>query len=138
MGTYANIGTQIESIINTNITNVNYVYDYVETNPGGYPSISIEAFDGKGEFLNTSQNRRSFMFRIICSQERVKVGASEAERILRNLVDQVLATFDDRANLNLNNSCNYAFPVPSKWGYLQSPDIDVRSAEVIIEAVAVQ
>ena len=138
MGTYANIGTQIESIINTNITNVNYVYNYVETNPGGYPSISIEAFDGNGEFLNTGQNRRSFMFRIICSQERVKVGPSEAERILRNLVDQILATFDDRANLNLNNSCNYAFPIPSKWGYLQAPDIDVRSAEIILEAVDVQ
>lgn len=71
-------------------------------------------------------------------QERVITGAPEAERILRSLIDQILAIFDSRVNLNLNNSCNFAFPIPSKWGYVQAPDIDIRSAEIIIEAVDVQ
>lgn len=138
MGSYTSIGAQIESIIRANITNVNFVYGYVETNPGGYPSISIEAFDGNGQFADTGRNRRSYMFRIICMQERVITGAPEAERILRSLIDQILAIFDSRVNLNLNNSCNFAFPIPSKWGYVQAPDIDIRSAEIIIEAVDVQ
>lgn len=135
MATYVNVGNQIEAVIRANITNVNYVYNYVETNPGGYPAVSIEAYDGNGEFADTSRNRRSYIFRIICSQERVTVGAEQAEAILRALVDQVIGVFDDRANLNLNNSCNFAFPIPSKWGYVQAPDIDVRSAEVLLEAV---
>lgn len=138
MSTYTEIGTQIEAIIWANITNVNYVYNYVETNPGGYPSISIEAFDGNGQFLDTSRNRRARMFRIICMQERVIVGASEAERIMRSLVDQIISTFDSRTNLNLNNSCDFAIPIPSKWGYVQAPDIDVRSAEIIIEATSAE
>lgn len=137
MATYVNVGAQIEAIIRANITNVNFIYNYVETNPAGYPAISIEAYDGNGEFADTSRNRRSYMFRIICSQERLNVGAQNAENVMRALVDQVIGVFDDRTNLNLNNSCNFAFPIPSKWGYVQAPDIDVRSAEIIIEAVDV-
>ena len=137
MGTYANIGTQIKSIIQTNITMAQSVYDYVERNPTGYPSISIEAFDGNGEFADTTRNRRSHIFRIIVTQERVKVGASEAERITKAVVDQIIATFDDRTNLNLNNSCDFAYPIPSKWGYINAPDVDIRSAEILLEAVSI-
>ena len=137
MSTYTEIGTQIEAILRANITNVNFIYNHVETNPGGYPSISIEAFDGAGQFLDTGRNRRTYIFRIICMQERVIVGANEAERIMRALVDQILGVFDDRANLNLNNSCNFCNPIPSKWGYVQAPEIDLRSAEIILEAFAV-
>jgi hypothetical protein len=138
MSTYTEIGNQIETILKDNITNVNYIYNYVETNPEGYPSISIEAFDGNGQFLDTGRNRRNRMFRLICMQERIKVGASESERIMRALVDQVVATFDSRTNLTLNNSCEFATPIPSKWGYVQAPDIDIRSAEIILEAVSVE
>ncbi len=140
MGTYTNIGNQIQSIIQAGISGVDpgNVYNFVKRNPAGYPSISIEAFDGAGQFLDTGRNRRTFIFRIICSQERTNVGEDEAERILRQLVDQLLTLFDSRTNLNLNNSCNFAHPIPSKWGYIQAPDIDVRSAEILLEAVDVQ
>lgn len=137
MATYSNIGTQIVAIIKQNVTNVNNVYDYIERNPAGYPAICVEAYDGKGEFADTGRNRRSYIFRIIVQQERTTAGAAGSERIMRNLVDQLLSVFDNRANLTLNNSCDFATPIPSKWGYIQAPDIDVRSAEIIIEAVSI-
>lgn len=138
MGTYTNIGNQITSILTANIPNVNVIHNYVESNPSGYPSISVEAYDGNAKFIDTGRNERTFIFRIIVLQERLVVGASEAERIMRSLVDQILSVFDDRANLNLNNSCNFARPIPSKWGYVQAPDIDLRSAEIILEAMDIQ
>lgn len=128
----------IVSILQTNISEAKAVYDYVERNPSGYPAIEVEFYDGSGVFADTGRNRRKRYYRIICMQERVNVGASEAERILGNLVDHVISVFDDRANLALNNTANFAYPIPSKWGYIQAPDIDVRSAEIIIAADTVE
>lgn len=136
MATYTVIGENIATILRTNITKAKVVYNYTETNPSGYPAINVEAYDGNGEFADTTRNRREFIFRITVMQERVKVKPAEAERITRSLVDQIIQTFDDRTNLTLGNSCDFAYPIPSKWGYINAPDIDVRTAEILLVAVA--
>jgi hypothetical protein len=124
----------IVSILQANITDANVIYNYVETNPSGYPAINVEFYDGTGEFADTGRNRRKRIYRITCMQERVNVGASEAERILGAMQDQILSVFDNRTNITLNNTCDFAYPVPSKWGYIQAPDIDVRTVEILLEA----
>lgn len=128
----------IVNILQANITNANVIYNYVETNPSGYPCITVEFFDGTGEFADTGRNRRKRIYRITCMQERLTVGASEAERILGSMADQIMATFDARANINLNNTCNFAYPIPSKWGYIQAPDIDVRTVEIQLIADSIE
>jgi len=138
MATFASIGSEIESIIRASVTKNHVVYGYIERNPSGYPAINIDAYDGNGEFADTSRNRRSYIFRITVMQERLKVGAAEAERITRALVDEIISTFDSRTNITLNNTCDFAFPIPAKWGYIQAPDIDVRTAEILLEAVVIQ
>jgi hypothetical protein len=135
---YTNQKAAIVSIIRTNITEAKVVYNFTERNPSGYPAVMVEFYDGSGEFADTGRNRRKRIYRIICMQERVNVGASEAERILGNLVDHLISVFDDRNNLNLTNTCNFAFPIPSKWGYIQAPDVDIRTAEVLIEADSIE
>ena len=134
MSNYTNQKAAIVSILQTNITKAKEVNDYAKTNPSGYPSIDVEFYDGSGAFADTNRNRRKRYFRITCKQERVKVGPKEAERIIGALVDQVISIFDNRTNLNLNNTADFAYPIPSKFGYISAPDIDVRSAEIIIEA----
>lgn len=138
MSTYAAQKAAIVSILQTNITNAKVVYSYVEPNPSGYPAITVENYDGEGEFADTGRNRRKRVYRITCMQERVKVGASEAERILGAIVDQIISTFDSRTNLNLTNTCDFAYPIPSKWGYIAAPDIDVRTAEILLEAITLE
>lgn len=132
--TYTDQKAAIVSILRANISKANVIYDYIEPNPTGYPAITVESYDGTGEFADTGRNRRKRYYRITCQQERIKVGASNAESILTALVDQIVATFDSRTNLNLNNTAEFAYPIPSKWGYIQAPDVDVRVAEIIIEA----
>lgn len=134
MSTYAAQKAAIVAILRANITKAKVVYDYTERNPSGYPCIMVENFDGSGAFADTSRNRRKRYYRITCMQERVKVGASEAERILTAMIDQMIGVFDSRTNLDLTNTADFAYPMPSKWGYIQAPDIDVRTAEIIIEA----
>lgn len=134
---YATIKAQIKSIIQTNITTANVVYDYAEKNPTGYPAITIESYDGEGEFIDTGRNKRKYIFRILVMQERLNVSPSEAERITQALVDQLITIFDDRTNITLNNTVIFAMPIPSKWGYIQAPDVDIRTAEVLLEATTV-
>lgn len=138
MSSYTNQKAAIVSILQTNITTANVVYNYIEPNPSGYPAIMVEYYDGQGEFADTGRNRRSRVYRITCMQERVKVGPKEAERILASLVDQIIGIFDDRTNLRLSNTCDFAYPIPSKWGYIQAPDIDVRTAEILLEAITLE
>lgn len=137
-GKYSLQKSAIVSILQSNITTANVVYNFVERNPSGYPTITVEYYDGTGEFADTGRNRRSRIYRITCSQERVKVGANDAERILGTLIDQIIGVFDDRANITLNNTCDFAYPIPGKWGYIQAPDIDVRTAEILLETVTLE
>lgn len=134
---FSDIKAGIITIINNSVK-VKAVYNYEEVKPSGYPCITVTAADGDGEFADTSRNRREFIFSIKCYQERIEVGASEAERILINLIDELLGIFDSSANYNLNNTVIFAKPIPSKWGYLNVPDADVRTAEILIVGVAVQ
>lgn len=134
MSTFTLQKAAIITILKANISTAKEVNDHVKRNPTGYPSIDVEFYDGNGVFADTGRNRRKRYYRITCKQERVKVTPSEAERILGNMVDQIITTFDSRTNLSLNNTCNFAYPIPSKWGYIQAPDIDIRTATIIIEA----
>lgn len=134
MSTYTNIKNQVISILQTNITKAKAIYDYVEPNPSGYPAINVDWFDGSGLFADTGRNRRKRILRITCQQERLSTTPQDAERILEGMADQIISVFDDRTNLNLNNSCNFAYPIPSKWGYIQTPDVDVRVVEILLEA----
>jgi hypothetical protein len=134
MSTYSNIKTQVVSILRTNITDAKAIYSYVERNPSGYPAINVDWSDGNAQFADTTRNRRKRILRITCMQERINVGPSEAERIMENMADQIIAVFDNRTNLSLNNAVDFALPIPSKWGYIQAPDIDVRTVEILLEA----
>lgn len=131
---YTNQKAAIVSTLRTSISKAKVVYDYAERNPSGYPAINVESYDGSGEFADTGRNRRKRFYRITVMVERIKLGPSEAERITNSLVDQIISVFDDRNNLTLNNTADFAYPIPSKFGYISAPDIDVRSAEIIIEA----
>lgn len=134
---YSTIKAQIVSILQSQITKANYVYSYEERKPAGYPAITVTNYDGNGEFADTSRNRREYIFRILCMQEITETTMATAESSLADMIDQIITTFDSSTYYNLNNTCQFAIPAPSKWGYVQVPEIEVRSAEVILTAVVV-
>lgn len=122
----------------TQSTKAKKVYDYEETKPTGYPCIMVVPFDGQSAFLDTMRYRWDFAYTLKCYQERVEVGASEAERILTALVDEVLGVFDNSTNTTLGNTVVFVKPAKYKWGYLNVPDADVRSCEITIVGEAAQ
>ena len=119
-------------------TNVKQIYNYVNTQPAGYPSINVYPTDGEAEFLDTMRVKRDFMFTVQCLQERVNVGASQAELIMTTLVDEIVNIFDNPTNTTLGNTVVFCKPVKTKWGYLTVPDADVRLCEITLIAEAAQ
>lgn len=129
------ISDQIVAILN-GVSEIKYVYDYEEAEPSGYPCATVTPADQNASFADTSRNERHYIFSIKVKQERTSQGANKSENIMRGLVDSLVSTFD--ANYNLNNACNFAHPIPSRWFYQSAPDVDVRVAEIILEAIVVQ
>lgn len=131
-----------------NLVNAKWVYAFEPTQPGGFPAISVTAFTGDAVFADTQRNRRNYTFRIRCFMERQNAGTStglnsqeEAERILTELVDNIIGVFDNRPNLQLDGSVqNLVFvqPIPQEWGYTQAPLPDMRIADIKLNAVVVQ
>lgn len=113
-------------------TKAKRVYNYEEVKPAGYPAITVTPIEGEAEFLDNERMRRDFIFSVKLYQERIEAGASEAERIMTALVDEVIALFDDKNNASLNNTVIFIKPVKVKWGYLAAPDADVRSCEITL------
>lgn len=134
---YADIKAGIVSVLSS-ATKAKRVYDYEETKPVGYPAITVTPMEGEAEFLDTQRVRRDFTFSVKIYQERVEVGASEAERVITALVDQVISIFDDFSNTTLVNTVVFMKPVKTKWGYLAVPDADVRSCDITLIGEAAQ
>lgn len=134
---YADIKAGIVTVL-TSATKAKHVYDYEEVKPAGYPCITVTPIEGEAEFLDTTRVRRDFIFSVKIYQERIEVGASEAERIITNMVDQVIGLFDDFANTTLSNTVVFMKPVKTKWGYLAAPDADVRSCDITLIGEAAQ
>lgn len=134
---YTNIKAGIVTLL-VSASKAKVVYNYEEPKPSGYPAIMVVPIEGEAQFLDTMRVRRDFIFNVKLYQERVEVGASEAERIMTSLVDQVVALFDDFNNTSLSNTVVFMKPVKVKWGYLNVPDADVRSCEITLIGEAAQ
>lgn len=134
---FTNIKAGIVTLLQS-ATKAKVVYNYEEPQPTGYPAIMVVPTDGEATFLDTQRVRRDFTFDVKLYQERVEVGAQEAERIMTNLVDQIISLFDDFTNTSLSNTVVFMKPVKVKWGYLNVPDADVRSCEITLIGEAAQ
>ena len=136
MATFNNLVAQIKTIVQTS-TNVRAanVYDYAATNISGYPAIRIFPADVTGSFSDVARNRRSYFIMVQVLQERGEQGEQGSEEIMRTLVDELIGIFDARANLTLNNACQFARPIPLKWGFDNPEQPDVRVANILIECI---
>lgn len=120
------------------------IFNYAMTNIPGYPAITVTPSDNVAQFADTRRNQRSYVFSIKCYQERLKAGEQQSELIMRQLVDSVITLFDANPFLDTVNGFGrlngrgYCRPIPSVWKYIQSEQIDVRMAEVLLECVVIQ
>lgn len=117
-----------------------YVYEYAKNNINGYPAVTITPSDGDGDFADTRRNKRTYTFSVRVHQERTKAGDEKSERIMREIVDDLIELFD--ANYYLDGARlqgrGFARPIPSTWAFVQTEQSDVRVAEILIACSVIQ
>lgn len=116
---------------------VNSVYDYEKAWDSSvkFPVATVTLHQGEGRFETTAHNLRINQFYIRVYQEKVGTveggqGASNAERISRQTLDEMLTAFDSDTTL----SGNVKWVTPVRWSaaYVDR-EMDSRVLEVIVE-----
>lgn len=116
------------------------IYDYEPGLTTAYPAISVVPSDSPAKFADTQRNQRTYTFSIKCLQERKEFGAQKAERVQRQLVDELLTLFDSSRYLygDQLQGRGYVEAAPSRWAYIQTEQVDVRMAEILLACVVIQ
>lgn len=93
--------SQIRTSIKAKLTSLNtptavfwFISDIIDVQPTGYPAIYFEPDKLESSVLDTSNNERNYIFKIIIEQEAVQKTRDEALTILINVFDKVIDAFD--------------------------------------------
>lgn len=132
----------ISSLIKTKLQGVaglKAIYEYQPDKPtdGGYPYATITQSSFNGAFGDTQRNIRHYLFSVRVFQERTEAafGNEKAERIMRELLDEIITAFDN--DTTLNHAVKMITPISADFDYDQGEVGDLRVAEIIIDAMVV-
>ena len=82
------------------ITSIQEVADYPTDEFNGYPAVMIATARNEGEFETTTENKRTYVFKIFVLQKCDKeVGERKARNIVDKVVDDIIETFDEDQQL---------------------------------------
>lgn len=115
------------------VTGLNAVYDYMPATPpsGSYPYAVVTQDEFSGRFGDTIRNIRNYVFKIRVFQERSAFGNGKAERLIREISDEILTIFDN--NTTLDSMVLFVRPVRGSFEYEDSEIGDTRVAEFFLE-----
>ena len=117
-------------------------YGYEAEQFSGDPVAVVVPSNNESDYNSNQENHRIYAYSIKLfvarSSEGVDRKPTDADRILRNLVDSVLDDFDkDYTFSGLTVPTAYCminvFAVPSQWGYAGGREDEYRVAEVTIK-----
>lgn len=139
---YASIKQQLIQRLTANVTKLQAVYGYERINPAGYPFANLVSMENENTFDTNAENMRNYRFRLTVfeqmGQEPPNAAASDnpkerAERIIDDVVDEVIDYFEQRANITLGGQVTWVGAVPSRRIYVDGPAGWLRGAEIILE-----
>lgn len=112
-----------------------YAYEPALSDDGKYPFATVTIDSVDGQFGDTQRNVRTYKFVVRVYQERTKVGNSKAERLIREIADEILTLFDN--NTTLDGMVKMVRPVTANFDYIDREIGDTRVAEYNFECVNV-
>lgn len=135
---FIDIKTQIKNKL-SGVSGLHAVYDYEVGVPesGKYPFATITASTFEAEFGDTVRNIRTYTYNIRVYQERTVdgFGNEKAERVLSEIVDEVLTAFDN--DTTLSGMVKMVRPLSGDFDYIDREIGDTRVAEFIVDCVTV-
>jgi len=121
------------------VSGLQVVYEYEPDKPesGQYPFATVTPQAFSGSFGDTIRNLRTYEIVVRVYQERVEIafGNEKAERLIREMVDEILTAFD--MDTTLSGMMKYVRPVRGNLSYEQREVGDTRVAEFVLECVNV-
>ncbi len=141
MAIESNITAQIVSLLE-GISEIAEVSNYEKSSFREFPAATVTGSDNESDFEATQERQRVYAFKIRVylefssdKQGNSGEGLKEVDRILRNLSDTVIDTFDKPENARFSGSADstaekvlFIEPIPSNWFY--DTDRKMRGKEV--------
>lgn len=128
--------TKITNILTDNNL-ISEVFNYEAEQFNEDPTAVVTSSGNEGDYSTTKENERIYAFNLKLFVSRSDRTATEADRVLRNLVDSVLDDFDkDYYFSGLTVPTGYTminvFAAPSSWGY-SGRESEFRVSEITIK-----
>lgn len=120
------------------LTKIQNFYNFEATNLEGFPALTLTPSANENAYATSTENRRVYAFVIRLYVERGSGNDAErqAERTLREMVDNVLDRLDKNYGLSgvtIESQTGYTFlfmeAIPSRWGYAGREN-QMRVAEI--------
>ena len=128
---------KIKGILDANDL-IQETYDYEVAKFEGQPAVVVVPSDSEGEYSTSNDNERVYAFSVFLFVARGDnyYSDSEADRVMRTLVDSVIDNFDSNwqltgLELNTGYSMLYMEAAPSSWGYVDR-EMSYRMAEITL------
>lgn len=111
-----------------------FAYEPDAPTNGNYPFATITPQSFTAEFADTQRNLRTYTFAIRLYQERTATafGNQKAERLIREMVDEITTAFD--MDTTLSGMVHWVKPIRGDLSYIDREIGDTRIAEFTIEA----
>lgn len=116
--TIATTRAKVKTILE-GISDIAFVYDYHESNLGGYPSATFDLSDNEDEFLTNVENVRAYSFQIVIFQETAIKGLAGATALLDKIADLVISEFE--SNQTLDGIVEWCSPVSGPRQMFDTP-----------------
>lgn len=137
---FTTIKPQIKTILD-GIADIGVTYLFDKGRLEKYPAAVIYPSENANDFETTSQNLTTYVFTVRLHYPMEEAGGDtheKADRILGEVIDQVIDAFDKRDNLTLGGTAKFIRATPSIWGYQTRETGILRTAEVRLECVTLR
>ncbi len=115
------------------------VFDYAVSNVSAYPYATVTIDGNQGSyFADTQRVGRDYNFAVDIYQERVEQGSDNSERIVRSILDELIAIFDADVYLNtVLQGRGFCRPFNGAAAYT-GEQLNTRSVRLIIACQVIQ
>jgi len=97
---FATIKQKIKEKLGT-INSIQEVADYPNEEFQGFPAVMIASARNEGEFETTTENKRTYVFKVFVLQKcDAEMGEQKARNIVDGVVDDIIEAFDEDQQLS--------------------------------------
>lgn len=135
-----NLKSVIMNRISAEVSTVQDVSDYDKIVFSGFPAVTVTTADNDNEFWSTGENQRAFNFDLDVyiqisknTQTPDDNGMQSAERIMGNVVSDILDAFDSYTTFG--GAADMLKAAPSVWDYIQTSEGWMRHAKIKLQIV---